>query len=61
MIVDVVDHLVLLLLTPDIHVVSAAVPNIADGLDELALEAVGVKNEGAAINVFGQVVVVTLP
>jgi len=36
-------------------------PETGDGLDELALEAVGVKNAGPPINAFGQVVVVTLP
>ena len=34
---------------------------IVEGLDEFAPEAVGVKNARPPINVFGQVVVVTLP
>ena len=34
---------------------------VVEGLDEFALEAVGVKNARPPINVFGQVVVVTLP
>ena len=33
---------------------------VVEGLDEFALEAVGVKNAGPPINAFGQVVVVTL-
>ena len=34
---------------------------VVEGLDEFALEAVGVKNARPPINVFGQLVVVTLP
>jgi len=35
-------------------------PEFVQGLDEMALEAVGVKNADPPISVFGQVVVVTL-
>jgi len=33
---------------------------VVEGLDEFALEAVGVKNAGPPTNVFGQLVVLTL-